>query len=53
MLATTRKDGRAQMSPVAVTVDDEGRVELSTRETAIKVKNLRRDPHLEMHTRGG
>ncbi len=48
VLATTRKDGWPQMSPVAVAVDDEGMVELSTRETAIKVKNLRRDPHLSL-----
>jgi len=33
------------MSPVAATVDAEGRVLISTRETAIKTKNLARDPH--------
>ena len=36
------------MSPVTVVVDGEGRVALSTRETAIKVKNLRRDPHISL-----
>ena len=32
------------MSPVACTVDDAGRVVVSSRETAIKVKNVRREP---------
>lgn len=39
-----RRDGTPQMSPVACTVDDAGRVVVSSRETAIKVKNVRRDP---------
>jgi PPOX class probable F420-dependent enzyme len=43
VLATTRGDGRPQLSPVAVAVDDVGRVLISTRETAIKAKNLARD----------
>ncbi|WP_219420619.1 PPOX class F420-dependent oxidoreductase [Pseudonocardia nigra] len=46
VLATMRDDGRPQMSPVLVAVDDEGRVVVSTRETAVKVRNLRRDPRL-------
>ena len=44
VLATTRSDGRPQLSPVAVGVDDDGRVLISTRETAVKTKNLARDP---------
>lgn len=44
VLAATRKDGAPQLSPVAATVDGEGRVVVSSRETAYKVKNLRRDP---------
>ena len=44
MLATTRKDGTPQMSPVVAAVDADGRVVVSSRETAYKVKNLRRDP---------
>lgn len=44
VLATLRRDGRPQLSPVIATVDDEGRVVISTRETSIKVKNLSRDP---------
>jgi PPOX class probable F420-dependent enzyme len=43
VLATRRRDG-IQQSPVLVAVDDEGRAIISSRETAIKVENLRRDP---------
>jgi PPOX class probable F420-dependent enzyme len=46
VLATLRGDGTPQMSPVLVAVDDDGRVLVSTREGALKVRNLRRDPRL-------
>ena len=48
VLATFRRDGRPQLSPVAAGIDDEGRVEISSRETAMKVKNLRRDPRISL-----
>ncbi len=44
VLATRRADGKPAMSPVACTVDDEGRVVVSTRETAMKAKHVARDP---------
>jgi PPOX class probable F420-dependent enzyme len=44
VLGTMRKDGTPQLSPLNVAVDDEGRFVISSRETAYKVKNLRRDP---------
>ncbi|HWC11695.1 MAG TPA: PPOX class F420-dependent oxidoreductase, partial [Acidimicrobiales bacterium] len=44
VLATSRQDGRPQLSPVLVAIDDEGYVAISSRETAFKVRNLRRDP---------
>jgi PPOX class probable F420-dependent enzyme len=44
VLATLRADGTPQMSPVLAGVDGEGRIVVSTRETAYKVHNLRRDP---------
>lgn len=44
VLATTRADGTPQLSPVAVAVDQAGRVVVSSRETAVKTRNLRRDP---------
>lgn len=48
VLATTRSDGRPQLSPVVVAVDDDRRVLISTRETAIKAKNLLKDPHASL-----
>ena len=44
VLATVRADGRPQLSPVTCGVDDAGLVIISTRETAIKTRNLRRNP---------
>jgi PPOX class probable F420-dependent enzyme len=48
ILHTFRSDGRPQMSPVACGVDDDGRVIVSTRETAMKTKNLQRDPRASL-----
>jgi PPOX class probable F420-dependent enzyme len=48
VLSTRRADGRPQLSPVAVALDDAGRVVISTRETAVKVTNLRRDPNVSL-----
>jgi PPOX class probable F420-dependent enzyme len=45
VLATIRSDGRPQLSPVTASVDDRGRVVVSSRETAYKVRNLRRRPY--------
>jgi len=36
------------LSPVAVGVDENGRILISTRETAIKTKNLARDPRASL-----
>ncbi len=48
VLAARRKDGSPQLSPVAAAVDDQGRVVVSSRETAVKTKNLRRDPRVSL-----
>ncbi len=48
VLATSRSDGRPQLSPVTVGVAEDGRVLVSTRETAIKTKNLARDPRASL-----
>lgn len=45
VLATRRSDGGVQLSPVLATVDAEERVIVSTRETAVKTRNLRRSGH--------
>lgn len=44
VLATRRASGDAQLSPVLVVADDQGRILISTRETAVKTRNLRRIP---------
>lgn len=44
VLATLRRDGTPQMSPVLAAIDDDGAVVVSTRETAYKVRNLRHNP---------
>jgi PPOX class probable F420-dependent enzyme len=44
VLATKRSDGSPQLSPIAVGVDDRGYAVISTRETAMKTRNIRRDP---------
>ena len=48
VMATYHADGRAQLSPVTVGVDAAGHVVVSTRETAVKVRNLRRDPRVAL-----
>jgi PPOX class probable F420-dependent enzyme len=44
VLHTYRSDGSPQLSPVTVGADDDGHAIVSSRETAVKVKNLERDP---------
>jgi len=44
ILMTVRQDGRPQMSPILIGLDSEGRGIISSRETAYKVRNLRREP---------
>ena len=46
VMATFRRDGRPALSPVSVGIDEAGRVIVSTRETAMKAKHLRRDPRV-------
>ena len=46
VLATRRSNGEVQQSPVLAVADDAGRVLISTRETAMKVRHLRREPRV-------
>ena len=48
VLSTLRRDGRPQLSPVAATLDEDGRVIVSTPETTAKARNLRRDPRVSL-----
>src|SRR5580658_1372504 len=43
VLVTRKRDGEPQLSPVVHGVDGLGRVVISSREPAYKVRNLRRD----------
>ena len=44
VLATMKRDGTPQLSPVLVSVDSQDRLVVSTRESAMKTLNVRRDP---------
>jgi PPOX class probable F420-dependent enzyme len=48
IMLTYRSDGSAQMSPIACGVDADDFVVVSTRETALKAKNARRDPRVSL-----
>jgi hypothetical protein len=45
LLATTRGDGRPQMSPVSGGVDEAGRIVISSYPSRAKTRNAERDPH--------
>ncbi len=44
----TRTSGGIQQSPVLAAVDEAGRITISSRETAYKTRNLRRDPWAQL-----
>ena len=48
VLVTRRANGDPQLSPVVCAIDADGMVVVSTREAAMKVKNLRRDPRVSL-----
>jgi PPOX class probable F420-dependent enzyme len=48
MLATTRTDGRPQLSPVTCGVDSDGRIVIATYPSRAKVGNVRRDPRVSL-----
>jgi PPOX class probable F420-dependent enzyme len=48
VLGTYRGDGAMQLSPIALGPHPDGHVEISSRETAYKVRNLRRDPRVSV-----
>lgn len=48
VMATYRQNGWPQMSPILIGLDEAGRAIVSTRETAYKVRNLRRDPRVSV-----
>jgi PPOX class probable F420-dependent enzyme len=48
VLATTRRDGRPQLSPVTMGVDPEGRIVIATYPERTKVRNAGRDPRVSV-----
>jgi PPOX class probable F420-dependent enzyme len=52
VLATIKRDGRPQLSNVSYTVDDDGRIKISTSRTRAKIHNLRRDPRATLSIQG-
>ena len=48
VLATRTPDGGIQQSPVLVGVDPDGHLVVSSRETAFKTKNVRREPWAQL-----
>ena len=48
VIATRTASGGIQQSPVLVAVDSDDRLVVSSRETAYKTKNLRRDPWVQL-----
>ena len=48
VLATRRRDGRPQLSPVVHAVGNDGRILISTRTKAIKARNIGRDPRVSV-----
>jgi PPOX class probable F420-dependent enzyme len=48
VLITRKADGGLQCSPVTVGIDGDGYLVVSSRETAYKVRNLRRDPRVTL-----
>ncbi len=48
LLSTVRRDGRPQISPVAMGVDAQGRIVISTYPSRAKVANARRHPEVSL-----
>jgi PPOX class probable F420-dependent enzyme len=48
LLATTRRDGRPQISPVSAGVDFQGRIVISTYPARAKTRNAERDPRVSV-----
>lgn len=48
VMQTYRRDGTPQLSPITCAVDADDCIVVSTRETAMKAKNVRRDPRVAL-----
>ncbi|MGH9298007.1 MAG: pyridoxamine 5'-phosphate oxidase family protein, partial [Acidimicrobiales bacterium] len=52
VLCTRRQDGSPLMSPVVCALDEEGKVVVSTRETAMKTRHIRREGAMSLCVMG-
>jgi PPOX class probable F420-dependent enzyme len=52
MLATRRRDGSPQLSPVTCGVDPHGRITIATYPQRVKALNVRRDPRVSIVVQG-
>ena len=48
LLMTSKRDGRAQLSPVSAGIDEQGRVVVATYPQRAKVSNARREPQVSL-----
>jgi PPOX class probable F420-dependent enzyme len=48
VMITRHESGELQTSPITVGLDDDGLAVISSRETAYKVRNIRRDPRVTL-----
>jgi PPOX class probable F420-dependent enzyme len=48
VFATRRKSGRPQLTPIVAALDDDGRLMISSRASAYKVRNATRDPRVSV-----
>lgn len=52
ILATLRRDGRPQLSPIVYALDDDGIIRISSTRDRAKVRNIRRDPRAALSVVG-
>ncbi len=52
VLATLKRDGMPQLSPVAYLLDDDGEVKISVTRDRAKTRNIRREPRVAMSVVG-
>jgi PPOX class probable F420-dependent enzyme len=52
VLATLKRDGMPQLSPVAYLLDDDGEVKISVTHDRAKTRNIRREPRVAMSVVG-
>jgi PPOX class probable F420-dependent enzyme len=52
VLATIKRDGRPQLSNISYSLDDDGRIKISTTVDRAKTHNLRRDPRVTLAVQG-